>query len=78
MGNEEGSKIRNFRSLNKVKVVKYRRLGWVHHVARRKGRSAFRILTGISTGNRPLGRPKRRWEDFNRIDLKEKVSISGI
>ena len=30
-------------------------------------RSAFKILTG----NRSLGRPRRRWEDNNRMDLKE-------
>jgi hypothetical protein len=29
------------------------------------------LLTGISTGKRPLGRPRRRWEDFIRIDIKE-------
>ena len=36
-----------------------------------KGRSAFKILTGKPTGKRPLGRPRRRWEDNNRIDLAE-------
>ena len=30
-----------------------------------------KILTGKSTGNRPLGRPRRRWEDNIRMDLKE-------
>ena len=33
--------------------------------------SAFKILTGIPTGKRPLGRPRRRWEDNIRIDLEE-------
>ena len=36
-----------------------------------EGRSAFKILTVKPTGKRPLGRPKRRWEDNIRIDLKE-------
>jgi hypothetical protein len=36
-----------------------------------KGRSAFRILTGKSTGKRPLGRTRRRWEDNIRMDLKQ-------
>jgi hypothetical protein len=36
-----------------------------------EGRSAFNILTGISTGERPLGRPRHRWEDNIRMDLKE-------
>ena len=34
-------------------------------------RSAFKILTGKPTGKRPLGRPRRRWEDNIRIDLEE-------
>ena len=36
-----------------------------------KGRSAFKILTGKPTGKRPLGRPRRRWEDNIRMDLEE-------
>ena len=36
-----------------------------------EGRSAFKILTGKPTGKRPLGRPRRRWEDSNRMDLEE-------
>ena len=35
------------------------------------GRSAFKMLTGKRTGNIPLGRPRRRWEDNIRRDLKE-------
>ena len=34
-------------------------------------RSAFKILTGKSTGRRPLDRPRRRWEDNIRMDLEE-------
>ena len=34
--------------------------------------SAFNILTGKSTGKRPLERPRRRWEDNIRIDLEER------
>ena len=30
-----------------------------------------KILTGISAGKRSLGRPRRRWEDNIRIDLKQ-------
>ena len=45
---------------------------WTGHVARmEEGRSAFKILTGKPTGNRPLGRPRRRWEDNIRMDLEE-------
>ena len=34
-------------------------------------RSTFKILTGNPTGKRPLGRPRRRWEDNIRMDLEE-------
>ena len=36
-----------------------------------EGRSAFKILTGTPAGMEPLGRPRRRWEDYIRMDLKE-------
>jgi hypothetical protein len=35
-----------------------------------EGKSAFKISTGKSTGKRPLRRPRRRWEDNIRMDLK--------
>jgi hypothetical protein len=34
-------------------------------------RNAYRILVGKSEGKRPLGRPRRRWEDNIRMDLRE-------
>ena len=62
----------NGRSPNIVRVIKSRRLRWAGHVAiMEEGRSAFKILTGISTGKRPLGRPRRRWEDNIRMNLEE-------
>ena len=36
-----------------------------------EGMSAFKIVTGKPTGKRPLGRPRRRWEDNIRMDLQE-------
>ena len=60
-----------YRSPNIVRVIKSRRLRWAEHVARmEEGRSTFKILTGKPTGKRPLGRPRRRWEDNIRIDLE--------
>ena len=41
-----------------------------HVVRMKEGRNAFEILRH-DTGKRPLGRPRRRWEDNIRIDLKE-------
>ena len=61
-----------YRSPNIVKVIKSKRLRWAGHVARmEEGRSAFKILTGKPTGKRPLGRPRRRWENNIRMDLEE-------
>ena len=37
----------------------------------KEGRRAFKVLTGSPTGRRPLGKPRRRWEDNIRMDLKE-------
>jgi hypothetical protein len=34
-------------------------------------RNAYRILVGKPEGMRPLGRPRRRWEDNIRMDLRE-------
>jgi hypothetical protein len=31
----------------------------------------YRILVGKPEGNRPLGRPRRSWEDNIKIDLQE-------
>jgi hypothetical protein len=36
-----------------------------------EGRSAFKILTGKPSGKKPLGSPRRRWEDNIRMDLEE-------
>jgi hypothetical protein len=42
---------------------------WAGHVARMGEKSnAYRILMGKPEGNRPLGRPRRRWADNITID----------
>jgi hypothetical protein len=37
----------------------------------RDRRGVYRVLVGKPEGKRPLGRPRRRWEDNNRMDLQE-------
>ena len=45
-----------------------RRLRWTGHVVRiEEGRNSFKILKGVPTGNRPLGRPRCRFEDNIRM-----------
>jgi len=47
-------------------------MGWARHVARvREGRGVYRVLVGKPEGKRPLGRPRRRWEDNIKMDLQE-------
>jgi hypothetical protein len=47
-----------------VKVIKARRMRWAGHVARMgEVRGAYDILVGRPEGRRPLGIPRRRWED---------------
>ena len=36
-----------------------------------EGRGVLRVLVGKPEGNRPLGRPRRRWEDNIKMDLRE-------
>ena len=62
----------SYRSPNIVRMIKSRRLRWAGHVATmEEGRTAFKILTRKPTGKRPLGRPRCRWEDNIRMDLKK-------
>ena len=57
---------------NIVRMVKSRRIKWAGHVARMgEGRGVHRVLVGKPEGKRPLGRPKRRWEDNVKMDLQE-------
>jgi len=45
---------------------------WSGHVARmRERRGVCRVLVGKPEGRRPLGRPRRRWEDNIKMDLQE-------
>jgi hypothetical protein len=36
-----------------------------------EGRNLYRVLVGKSEGKRPLERPRRRWEDGIKMDLRE-------
>jgi hypothetical protein len=53
-----------------IRVIKSRRMRSAEHVARMgKKRHAYRILVGKQEGDRPLGRPRRRWVDNIIMDL---------
>jgi hypothetical protein len=52
-------------SANIVRVMKSRRMGWSGHVTRmEESRGVYRVLVGKPEGNRPLSRPRRRWENI--------------
>ena len=60
-----------YRSPNRVRVIKSRRLKWAGHIARiEEGRGALKMFTCTPRGKRPLGRPRRWCEDNIRMDLK--------
>jgi hypothetical protein len=56
---------------NIIRMIKSRRMRWAGHVARMGEKmNAYRILVGKPEGKKPLGRPRRRWEDNIKIDLE--------
>jgi hypothetical protein len=51
--------------------IKSRRMRWVGHVAcMEEERKVYMVLVGKSEGKRPLERPRHRWEDGIRMDLR--------
>ena len=57
---------------NIARLIKSGRLRWAGHVARmEEDKSSLKILTGKPAGKILLGRPRRRWENNFKMDLKE-------
>ncbi|KAJ4444194.1 hypothetical protein ANN_05984 [Periplaneta americana] len=55
-----------------IRNIKSRRLRWAGHVARvNESRNAYRVLVGRLKGKIPLERPRCRWEDNFKMDLRE-------
>jgi hypothetical protein len=55
-----------------IRMIKLRRMRWAGHVARMGEKmNAYRILVGKSEGKRPLGRPRCRWVENIKMDLRE-------
>ena len=74
--NEELSDVYSSPSI--VRLIKSRRMRWAGHLARmEERRGVYRVLVGKSDGRRPLGRPRRRWEDNIKMNLQE-VGCGGI
>jgi len=65
-------------SPNIVRVIKSRGMSWAGHVAHMgERRGVHKVLVGKPEGKRPLGRPRRRWEDNMKMDLQE-VGCGGM
>jgi hypothetical protein len=61
-----------------IRQVKSRRMRWAGHVASMgEERKVYKVLVRKKEGKRPLGRPRRRWEDGIRMDLRE-ISFGGV
>ena len=61
-----------YSSPNIISRLKSRRLRWAGHVARmEQSRNVYRVLVGKPEGKRPIERPRRRWEDNIKMDLRE-------
>jgi hypothetical protein len=55
-----------------IRQLKSRRMRWAGHVTRMgEERKVYKVLVGNPEGKRPLGRPRRMWEDGIRMDLRE-------
>ena len=68
----EWRKLHNEELNDIIRVIKSRKMRWAEHVARiGNSRGAYRVLIGKPEGKKLLGRPRRRWEDNIKMDLKE-------
>ena len=63
---------------NVIQAIKYRGMRWAGHVAHIGDmRIVYRVLVWKPEGKRLLGRPRRRWEDNIKMDLRE-VGCGGM
>jgi hypothetical protein len=61
-----------------IRQVKSRRKRWAGHVVRMgEERKVYKVLVGKPEGKRPLERPRRRWEDWNRMDFRD-IGLGGV
>jgi hypothetical protein len=57
---------------NIITLIKSRKIRWTGNVARMgEDSKVYKVLVGKLGGKRPLGRPRRIWEDGIRMDLGE-------
>jgi hypothetical protein len=61
-----------YSSPNVIRQIKSRRMRLAGHVARTEVETKmYKVVVGKSDGKRPFGRPRRRWDDGIKMDLRE-------
>jgi len=61
-----------YSSPNIIRLIKSRRMRWAGHVSRMgERRGVYRVLVGKPEGKRPLGIPRRRWENNIKVYLQK-------
>jgi hypothetical protein len=66
-----------YSSSNIIRQIRSRRIRCAGHVARvGEDRNVYKVLMGKTEGKRPLGRPRRIWEDGARMNLRKTVWAS--
>jgi hypothetical protein len=74
--NEELHNLYSFPDI--IRQVKSRRMWWAGHVARvGEKRKVYKVFGGNARRKKTLGRPRRRWEDRIRMDLRE-IGLEGV
>jgi hypothetical protein len=67
-----------YSSPDTIRQVKARRMRWAGHVARMgEDIKVYNVSVGKPVGKRPPGRPRRRWEDEIRMNLRE-IGLGGV
>jgi hypothetical protein len=57
---------------NTIRTINSRRIRWIRHIAcREEKRNEYRVLVAKPEEIRPLGRPRRRWKDNIKMDIRE-------
>jgi hypothetical protein len=59
-------------------MMKLRMMRWAGHVVRIVKMNAYRLLVRKPEGKRPLGRPRCRWVDNIKMDLKDGLIWTGL
>jgi hypothetical protein len=60
-----------YSSLNIIRMIKSRTMRWVGNIAHTGTQNSYRVLVRKPEGGRAIGRPRHRWEDNMRMDLRE-------